>query len=418
MNSRERILKALSHKEPDKLPVDFGGTLTSGINVSSVFKLRQGLGLDAPGTPVKVVEPYQMLGEVGDDLKEILGVDTTALLGENNFFGFKNENWKEWELFDGTPVLVPELFNTEKNKDGSIFMYAKGDKSYPPAAKIPENGFYFDMEIRQKPIDDNNLNVDDNTEEFGLLGEKDLDLIEKNAEKLYKSDLAIIASLASSGFGDIALVPGPTLTEPKGIRDVSEWYISTASRKDYVKEIFSKQLDIALENYKRIYERIGNKIIAVFVSGTDFGAQNGPFISRESYRDLFKPFHQKVNKWIHNNTDWYSFMHTCGSIYEFIPDFIEAGFDILNPVQIAAADMDPQRLKTEFGKDITFWGGGVNTQKTLPFGSSGEVKEEVKKLIDIFSPGGGFVFNAVHNIQAKTPIENIVSMIEVINEYR
>ena len=111
-------------------------------------------------------------------------------------------------------------------------------------------------------------------------------------------------------------------------------------------------------------------------------------------------------------------MHTCGSIYEFIPDFIEAGFDILNPVQIAAADMDPQRLKTEFGKDITFWGGGVNTQKTLPFGSSGEVKEEVKKLIDIFSPGGGFVFNAVHNIQAKTPIENIVSMIEVINEYR
>lgn len=418
MTPRERINRALSHKQPDKLPVDFGGVLTSGINVSTVYKLRQKLGLDSPGTPVKVVEPYQMLGEIAVDLKEYMGIDTAALLGENNFFGFKNEGWRQWKLDDGTPVLIPELFNTKKNSDGSIYMYAGGDKSYSPAAKMPKDGFYFDLEIRQQPIDDSKLNVEDNTEEFGLLNDSDLKYIKDETDRLYSTDRAIIASLVLSGFGDIALVPGPTLKDPKGIRDISEWYMSTASRKDYIKNIFSAQLEIAIENYKKIYETVGNKIEAVFVSGTDFGAQNGPFISKDSYRELFKPYHKRVNKWIHDNTDWYSFMHCCGSIYELIPEFIDAGFDILNPVQISATNMDPASLKSEYGKDITFWGGGIDTQKTLPFGTPEQVKEEAKRLIDIFSPGGGFVFNAIHNIQAGVPVDNIIAMFEVVREYR
>lgn len=190
------------------------------------------------------------------------------------------------------------------------------------------------------------------------------------------------------------------------------------TRKDYIKDIFSKQLEIAIENFRRIYNSVGDKIDIVFISGTDFGTQSGPLISLDLYKDLYKPYHLKVNNWIHENTGWHTFMHSCGSIYKLIPEFIDAGFDILNPVQISAEGMDLAKLKTEYGKYITFWGGGVDTQKTLPFGTPAQVKEETRRLIDIFSPGGGFVFSSVHNIQPGVPVENIIAMIEVIKEYR
>jgi len=419
MNSRDRIKRALSHNQPDKLPVDFGGMLATGIHVSTIYRLRQKLGLDRLKTPVKIIEPFQMLGEIKDDLKKILCIDTAPIFNSKNFFGFGNDNWKEWELHDGTPVLVPNLFNTKANKDGSIYMYPQGDALAAPAAMLPKQGFYFDLIIRQEKIDESKLNAKDNLEEFIRFSENEINYIKSNIDALYSNtNYAIIASLVTSGFGDIALVPGPTLKAPKGIRDISEWYISTVTRKDYVKKVFSGQMEIALENYRRLYAAVGNKIDIVFTTGTDFGIQNGLFISIDLYRELYKPFHKKINDWIHSNTEWHSFMHCCGSIYKMIPEFIEAGFDILNPVQISAKDMDPLKLKKNYGKYLTFWGGGVDTQKTLPFGTSYQIKEEVKKLINIFNNDGGFVFSSIHNIQANIPIENIIAMIEVIQEYR
>lgn len=419
MNSRDRIKKTLNHIQPDILPVDFGGMLGTGINVSVIYKLRQEYGLDKPLTPVKVIEPFQMLGEIGEDLKKTIGIDTVSLLGSKNFFGFENNNWKEWKLWDGTPVLVPEKFNTEKEKDGNVYMYAQGDKNYLPCAKMPERGFYFDLIIRQKKIDDNNLNFEDNLEEFEIINDRELEYIKSKAEQFYNNTgYSIFASLVQSGFGDIALVPGPTLKNPKGIRDITEWYISLISRREYIKKVFEKQCEIALENYKRIYNFVGNMIDVVFITGTDFGSQNGLFFSKDLYIELFKPFHLRINNWIHENTDWKTFIHSCGSIEPLINEFIDAGFDVLNPVQISAAGMDPHNLKKNYGKHISFWGGGVDTQKTLPFGTSKQVRDEVKRNIEIFSLGGGYVYNAVHNIQANTPIENIITMIKTINEYR
>ena len=419
MNSRERIKCTLDHKPPDILPVDSGSCHTSGIHATNVYRLRQYYGLDKPGTPVKIVEPYQMLGEIADDLKDVMGVDVAILEGKGTFFGFNKEDWKEWKLNDGTPVLVPGLFNTKKNKDGSLYQYAAGDESYPPSVKMPYKGFFFDAIIRQKKIVEEELDPEDNLEECSLISKQDLDYLKKQAEDLYdNTEYGIMGALCSSSFGDIAFVPAPMLKDPKGIRDVEEWYISTYTRKDYVKKVFSGQLEIAIENYKRIYEAIGNTIDTIFVSGTDFGTQQGMFMSLDAYRELFKPFHIKVNKWIHDNTEWKTFIHTCGSTYKMIPDLIDAGFDVLNPVQISASDMEPEKLKKEFGKDIVFWGGGVDTQKTLPLGTPGQVKEEVKRLIDIFSKGGGFVFNTVHNVQANVPLENLVAMLEAVQEYR
>ncbi len=194
--------------------------------------------------------------------------------------------------------------------------------------------------------------------------------------------------------------------------------MSTVTRRDYVWQVFEKQCEIGLENLKRIHERVGERLSVLFVTGTDFGAQNGPFISPRSYRDLYQPFHKEINTWVHENTTWKTFIHSCGSVIKLYPDFIDAGFDILNPVQTSAVGMDPEILAGEFGELATFWGGGVDTQKTLPFGTPEEIRQEVRQRMKIFGPGGGFVFNPIHNVQSGVPIENLLTLYEAVNEFR
>ena len=419
MNSRERVEKALNHQQPDRVPLDLGASATTGMHASSVYLLRQALKLDPPETPVKVIEPYQVLGEIQPDLIEALGVDVIGLPSPRNLFGFSNENWKPWTLFDGTPVLVPEAFNTVPEADGSILMYPEGDRSAPPSGKMPKDGFYFDTLIRQPPIDDARLNPEDNLQEFGPISDADLAYFKAEAQRLFdQTDKAVLANFGGTAFGDIALVPVPWVKHPRGIRDVAEWYMSTAVRRDYVYKVFERQCEIALANLEKIYAVVGNRPTAVFVTGTDFGTQAGPFISPKAYRDLFMPFHKTVNDWIHRNTSWKSFIHSCGSVVALIPHFLEAGFDILNPVQTSAAGMDPQILKDRFGDRLTFWGGGVDTQKTLPFGTPQEINAEVAERMRIFGKGGGFVWNSIHNVQASTPVENLVALYQAVAQYR
>jgi hypothetical protein len=418
MTSRERVARALNHQEPDRLPLDLGASPTTGMQVSSVYLLRQALGLDPPGTPVRVIEPYQMLGEIKPDLMEALGVDVVPLPAPRTMFGFQNEGWKPWTLFDGTPVLVPEAFNTGPEPDGSVLMYPEGDRSVPPSARMPKDGLYFDSITRQPPIDETKLNPEDNLEEFGPSSDADLAYFEREAKRLSEeTDKAILANFGGTAFGDIALVPAPWLKHPKGIRDVAEWYISTVSRFDYVYRVFERQCEIALANLERIHGVVGDRVSVVFVTGTDFGMQTGPFIAPMSYRRLFKPFHVKMNDWIHTRTTWKSFIHSCGSVWALLPDFVDAGFDILNPVQCSAANMDPRRLKQTVGDRLTFWGGGVDTQRTLPFGTPDEVRAEVRERIRIFGRGGGYVFNTTHNVQARVPKENLLSLYEAVREY-
>ena len=415
MNSRERVELALAHQEADRVPLDLGGSGQTGMHVDSVYLLRQALGLDAPGTPVKVIEPYQMLGEISADLIERLGVDIVSLGGNTTLFNYPNTGWKPWETFAGTPVLVPEGFNTELDEHGDLYMYAGSDKSSPPSAKMPAGGFYFDTLNRQPPFDEDNLNLEDNLEEFGPVSEDDLHHLERESKRLYEeTDKAIMLVFPGAGFGDIALVPGPGLKAPKGIRDIETWYMSTALRHDFIYSIFEKQCDIALANLPRIYDAVGNRPTTVWLSGTDFGAQNGPFLSPKTYQSLYMPHYKRLIDWIHANTTWKVFVHCCGSIMPLIPYFIETGFDILNPVQTSARNMDPNDLKSMFGDRITFWGGGVDTQHVLPFGTPDQVRLQVKERLAIFGKGGGFVFNPIHNVQACIPVENLLAMYETV----
>lgn len=416
MTSREITLAAINHAETGRIPVDCGSTGVTGIHVLAVETLRRFYGLEKK--PVKVIEPYQMLGEVEDDLAMMMGTTIKGIFSRNNMFGIRHDNgWREFRTFWGQTVLVPDDFNTSIADDGSLLIYPEGDTSVPPSAKMPSAGYFFDAISRQNPIDDNNLRVEDNLEEFSPLGEDDLNFWKKQFASVRGSDKAVIASFGGTAIGDIALVPGLNLKHPKGIRDVAEWYMSTVMRRDYIHRIFDRQTDIAIENLSKLYSSGGDVVDVVFICGTDFGTQVSTFCSGDTFEELYAPYYRKVNGWIHKNTNWKTFKHSCGAVEPFISRFISCGFDILNPVQISAAGMDPEHIKSRYGENIVFWGGGVDTQRVLAFGTPRDVKEQVLNNIRIFSRGGGFVFNTVHNIQANVPVENMVSMFETLKEF-
>ena len=415
MTSRERVARVLNHEAPDRLPVDLGGMHCSGAHVSIVYGLRQALGLDEPAAPVKVRDCYQMAGDIDLELIEALQLDIALIPSLYTMFGFPVTDWKPWRTFDGTPVLVPGLFNTEPDENGRILQYPGGDKTAPPSGVMPDGGFYFDAIVRQEPIDESKLNPADNLEEFGPVSDEYLEFQRKGVDDYHaNTDLALTIGIPGAAFGDIALVPAPWLANPKGIRDIEEWYVSTVTRRDYLAEVFARQADICLENIKVIHQAVGDKVQLANMDGTDLAAQEGLFCSPEAYAELYLPHAKKLNDYIHQHTAWKTIKHCCGACEPMIPKFIEAGYDVLNPVQCSAAGMDPKLLVEKYGDDIVFWGGGGDTQKTLPFGTSDEVYDQARSRAEILSAKNGFIFNAVHLIQCNTPIENVLAMFRAV----
>ena len=413
-SSRENFLKTINHIQPDKVVVDFGSTGVTGIHVLIVEKLRDYYGLEKK--PVKVVEPYQMLGEIDSELIKAMDIDVIGLFSAKNMFGVLNDNWKVKKTLWGQEVLFPGEFNYTLNSNGDILMYPEGDTSVPPSGMMPKSGYFFDAIDRQEPVDDSKLKVEDNLEEFGHITQPELDYWKTTVESLKNGDKAVIASLGGTALGDIALVPAINLKHPKGIRGVEEWYISTLIREDFIKEIYDRQTDIAIENLRLLHEVIGNKIDVVFTCGTDFGTQNSTFCSTETYDRVWLPYYKKVNDWIHLNTNWKTFKHSCGAVEPLMSHFIESGFDIINPVQINASGMDPKKLKEKYGDKLVFWGGGVDTQGAFAFGTPEQVRDQVRTQCEILNKNGGFVFNTVHNIQANVPFENVVAMLEALQD--
>lgn len=414
MTSKQRLQDALNHKQPDRLPVDFGSTATTGMHHSCVAALREYYGLEKH--LIKISDPIQMLGLIEDDLKEALGLDTDGVFSRTNGFGVRNENWKEWKQDDGSVVLVPGDFNTTVDENGDHYAYPCGDTSVAPSAKMPKNGFYFDAIARQEPFDDveEDLDPEGNLQEYGYVSDTVLDEFTEDITAAAQKGRGVMVSFGGTALGDVGILPGVGLKDPKGLRDVAEWYMATATAPEFIKYIFDKQTDIALANLAKLNERVGDKIDAMFICGTDFGTQSSTFCSADTFRELYMPYYKKVNNWIHENTSWKTFKHSCGAIEPFIPLLIESGFDILNPVQCSATGMDAKLLKAKYGNDIVFWGGGIDTQKLLPFGTPAEIREQVKERCEIFGKDGGYVFNTIHNVQAGTPTENLVAIFETL----
>jgi len=415
MTSRERLAAALNHRPPDRIPVDFNGTAVTGMHVKCVIGLRDHYGLEK--RLVRVHEPYQMLGWIDDDLQTALGIDVEGVYGPETMFGFRNENWTPWRMDDGTEVLVSENFRVTRDANGDTLIYPKGDLTAPPSGRLPKDGFFFDTIVRQEPIDEAQLDPEDNLEEFGAVSDAALDHFDAESRRAVATGRGTIASFGGTALGDIALIPAPFLTHPKGIRDVEEWYVSTLTRRPLIHRIFERQTEIALRNLEKIHARVGDRVQAAFLCGTDFGTQQSTFCSVAAFRELYMPYYKRINDWVHRHTAWKTFKHSCGAVETLLPAFIESGFDILNPVQVSAAGMDARNLKEKYGRDIVFWGGGVDTQKTLAFGTPDEVRAEVLERCEVFGHDGGFVFNSVHNIQANVPIRNVVAMFEAVREF-
>jgi len=417
MTSRERLIATLNHKQPDRVVLDIGATSQTGINAGVLYGLRKALGLEE--RPIKIQEPAQMLGIVEEDLRKALNVDVVGLWNPTNTLGVKNENWKPWTMPDGTPTLMAGdmAFSRDENY---IYTYPQGDTSVPPSMNMPENGYFFDNIDRSDDYDEDNLNaVEDFKEDFGLFTDDTCRYLETEAKRLFdETEYGIIGMCGGGGFGDVFTLPACwRKSKPQGIRKLEDWLMAHVLHPDYILDLFELQLDFALKNLEMYRQAVGDRIQAVWISGTDFGTQNGTFASVEAYRTLYKPFHKRVNDWVHQNTDWKVFYHTCGAIIPLMEDFHEAGIDILNPIQCSATGMDPAALKETYGDKFTFWGGGVDVQQVLPYGTPEQVKAQVKERLAIFSKGGGYIFNGIHNIVGKTPVENVVAMLEAFDEF-
>ena len=416
MTGKERIQTVLSHREADRIALYFGATSVTGIHVKTVAALRRHYGLK--DQPVKVIEPFQMLGEIDDELIRLWNVDTVGVGGQSDMFGHRQDDFVEKRMPWGQTVLLPSGFHT-KEENGNLYVFPQGDTHCSPTAVMPKGGYFFDAIERSPTTEmDAELNIEDNLEEFSVMTDAALSYWKETLRKARATGRAVVANIGGMGFGDIALVPGLHLKNPKGIRAIADWYMSTVIRADFIGEIFDRQADIALQNLEKVNQAAGDCIDILFVCGTDFGTQGSQFCSAATLADLYGPSYRKINDWVHRNTAWKTFKHSCGAIVPLINTFIDCGFDIINPVQINATGMVPDFLKEEFGDRITFWGGGIDTQRMLQTGTPQQVKDQVQQLCEIFGEGGGFVFNTVHNVQANVPMENIIAMMDAICDIR
>lgn len=422
MTSRERVLAALNHQQPDRCPIDLGSCGQTGMSVSTLYRLRKALGLD--DHRLKVVEPFQMLGEIEEDLLKAVHSDVVGLFNIGNMMGFRQENFKPFDMDDGTPTYMGGGFEYDRNERGDVMVYACGDRNAKYALCMPKGGFFFDnVDHFDKAFDwdldeDELTPLEDYAEDFQVATDEDARHWEEESKKLYEgTDYAIMGVLGGYGLGDAAFTPGPTVKHPKGIRTVADWITAQVMYPDYVNAVYDMQTEVMLKNLEIYKQAVGDRIQVIWVSGTDFGTQNGPFMSLSTFQDIYKPHYKIVNDWIHKNTNWKTFYHTCGCVNQFLDDFAEMGLDCLNPVQFSAMEpkgMSPQRLKDEYGDKFTFWGGGVDTQRVLPFGTLEEVREQVAERVRILNKDGGFIFNPIHNVVANVPTENLIAMYETV----
>ncbi|GHU63429.1 methyltransferase [Clostridia bacterium] len=418
MNSRERVRNALAHRQPDCTPLDFGGCGQTGINASTLYKLRKAYGLEEH--PIRVIEPFQMLGEIEMDLLEKVGGDVVPLLNPGTMFGTSNRLTKLWHMPDSTPVYMSDNFEYDEREDGTIFAYPQGNRSVAPSMQMPAGGSFFDCIQRAPAVDEDHLTpLEDFKDQYTVHTEETCRYWEENSRKLFEeTEYSILGVVGGMGLGDAGEMPGEFLLAPKGIRRMDEWLMAHYLHPEYIKAVFGLQTEIALKNLELYRQATGDRVDTIWLSGTDFGTQNSLFFNKQIFIDLYKPFYKKVNDWVHTHTKWKTFFHTCGAIYDLIPELIDCGMDIMNPVQTSCHGMEPERLKEEFGDKVIFWGGGVNTQQTLPVGTPKEVYDEVTKRLEIFSPGGGFVFATVHNVVSGVPPENLLALFEAIHDFR
>ncbi len=379
MTPRERVSRVLNHQEPDRVPIDLGGTIISSIVKKTYIDLKNYLGL--PVEQIKMLDYVQQLPYVDEVLLRRFGVD--------------------FRMVQLPSATAPGLEIFEEG-DYYAFVDRWGSKLHMPR----EGGLYFDWvefpftEPTMESLENYKWPRPDPPELVAQLRDQ--------AKYLYENtDYALAGT---------AVIGGGIFEQPARVMGLENFLMALVAEPKFADCLMERITDIYVESCNNYLEQLG-PYLQVFTYWDDMNTQNGWMIDPEIFRKRIKPLERRLVDAIKKKTDAKIFFHGCGSVVELIPDLIDVGFDIINPVQVSARGMDTKKLKQEFGKDIVFWGGGVDTQRVLPFGKPDEVRDEVKRRIDDLAPGGGFVFAAIHNIQAFVPPQNILTAFDTAREY-
>ena len=406
MNSRERVTTAVNFQQPDRVPIDLGGIRASGIAASLYDRLKQHMGIRAP---TKVQDAMQILAVIEPEVMERLHVDVVPLEGSTaRWYEQDAREGVERRLFDGTRVYFPPGTDIGLERDGS-WVLRRPDGT--PYARMPKDGFYFDfirLTMSGRRIDPGAFRPSDS------VPEEELEAVARRARYLYENtDKAILGWGAPISLVGLSALLADNIAQGS----LDQWLCMLVVEKETAHEMMGRFVDTAIARMKLYHQAVGDRCFAWGVASDDAGTQRGGLLAPDLFAEMIKPHYKRLCDWVHRNTRWKTFLHSCGSIYHYIPHWIEAGIDILNPVQISAADMEPQRLKAEFGNRIVFWGGGCDTQHVLPRGTPHQVWEHVRRNIEAFKPGGGYVFVQVHNIQKDVPLQNVEAMFQAAHEF-
>jgi len=402
------VAAAVNFREPDRVPIDLGGMKATGINALAYARLKEGLGIRSP---TRILDPRFMIAVVEENILsrfhgDVMPVDLSGIAAAAR----PESEWQPRALFDGTPVLFPPGTSIREDADGS-WVLANPDGS-ASTYRMPKDGWYFDdvsfnrgggiEPARFKPPTD--------------IPDESLRLMSDCAGSLYRdTEYALLGWGYGVCFLGLSLITDRSQNVTQGMPD--EWMMMLLTEKETCHELMDRSVDAAISCLRLVNDAVGDRCFAWGIASDDSGTQRGEFINPDLWAEMIKPHYAKLCDWIHRNTRMKTFLHSCGSIARLIPHFIEAGVDILNPVQTSAAGMEPRALKQAYGNRIVFWGGGCDTQSVLPRGTPREVREHVRDRMGVFAPGGGYVFTQVHNVQAMVPPENVQAMLEAAYEY-
>ncbi len=404
MTSRERVRKILNFEEADRPAIDLGATRMTGMSAWTYQALKQALGIE--GGTTRVYDLFQMLTEVEEPVLDALGCDFVMVPSDVLQYGLSRDGWKDFTFWDGQTFQVPAGFNPQVMENGDLLVGNEPGWT-KPVARMPSGGRYFDA-----------INVANLTGTFEVphLDEKDWNVPGSIEDKVLERELELIKALYEST--DRALVVTPPFRLPSGYGGLYQWGMKMALDPEHCKAYFTAQAEAQANRARQYLNVVGEYVEVVVLSGADYGTQDREAFRPDLFGECFVPGWKVVCDAVHEFANVKVWIHCCGSIPGLISFMSEAGVDCLNPVQWGAAGMDRQWMKETFGDRLAFWGGGINTQNTFPFGTPDEVRREAQECLEIFSPGGGYVVNPIHNVQADVPVENILALYETAQAYR
>lgn len=408
MTSRERVLAALNHQEPDRVPIDFGSHASSSISILAYLKLKNALGI-TEGLP-KIYHVWGQIPDIEPAVLDRMHSDTVQLHRYRSSLGIRNVAWKEWEVLPGKKVLVSEEFNPRLDEGGDTCWY-EGDTLIARLPATRMHGFT----LMNSPLSESQTAADidrffdtpgegNHISRLRVSDEEAAWLKTESARLRAESDRAIVGMY------------GTVIENAQGILGWDELFVRLIEDLDLARHFLDRLTDSLLAGLKKYLAAVGDNL-DVIVIGDDLGSQKAPLLSAEMYRETLLPYHRKLIDAIRRNSKAFVLFHSDGSMMPFFRDLIDAGVQAFNPVQTDAAGMDPAIIKKRFGREITIWGAGSDTHSILFKGSTEQVIEDVQRRLRILAPGGGFVFNQIHNILAETRARNVIAMYDYVHEH-